>query len=758
MRLRDLSIPFAILATVGYARGDDLPLATNVEAQPLLAQARRVAESLEMLGQPLSAGERTKLAKLGETTDPAAIIKGIQELFDPHCLIGVQINPESRVKATAGPAAAELVQQGWRVFLVKVYNEAGVTAELKVTSPNAAPVYRQSTSRPRGDGSIPPADIPNRWCDARMFGDRPLARTLSGLPLEYRVVQLFSRDSGQREAKLSFDVGQGTQDIGFRSDVDVLFKVAPAVNVTLDIKDEHGKPTTASFLIRDAQRRVYPAQSRRLAPDFFFHPQIYRADGESVTLPPGDYSVEVTRGPEYLVQTRVLKVPPGKEHRAEFKLERWIDPTDRKWFSGDHHVHAAGCAHYESPTEGVTPEDMMRHILGEDLKVGCVLSWGPCWYFQKQFFEGKDHKLSTPNYLMRYDVEVSGFPSSHCGHLCLLRLKEDDYPGTTEIEEWPSWDLPVLKWGKSQGGVVGFSHSGWGLQTKSKDLPNYEMPPFDGIGANEYVVDVVHDACDFISSVDTPAPYELNVWYHTLNSGYRCRISGETDFPCIYGERVGLGRVYVKLDDGKLDFDRWAEGIKLGRTYVSDGFSHLIDFKVDNRELGTEGSELALDTAKMVSITVDAAARLDPAVSDEARSIKSRPLDQKPYWHIERARIGESRKVPVEVVVNGYPVATQEIEADGSIQKLRFDVPIKQSSWVALRIYPSAHTNPVFVTVGGKPIRASKRSAQWCLDAVDQCWNQKVKLIRESERAEAKAAFDVARDAYRKILSETEVE
>jgi hypothetical protein len=64
------------------------------------------------------------------------------------------------------------------------------------------------------------------------------------------------------------------------------------------------------------------------------------------------------------------------------------------------------------------------------------------------------------------------------------------------------------------------------------------MPPFDGIGANEYIVDVTHDAVDFISAVDTPAPWELNIWYHTLNCGYRCRISGETDFPCIYGDRV----------------------------------------------------------------------------------------------------------------------------------------------------------------------------------------------------------------------------
>ena len=65
------------------------------------------------------------------------------------------------------------------------------------------------------------------------------------------------------------------------------------------------------------------------------------------------------------------------------------------WYSGDHHIHAAGCAHYERPTEGVYPQDMMRHVLGEDLKIGSVLTWGPGWYFQKTFFEGKDNGVST---------------------------------------------------------------------------------------------------------------------------------------------------------------------------------------------------------------------------------------------------------------------------------------------------------------------------------------------------------------------------
>ena len=104
------------------------------------------------------------------------------------------------------------------------------------------------------------------------------------------------------------------------------------------------------------------------------------------------------------------------------------------------------------------------------------------------------------------------------------------------------------------------------------------MPGFDGIGANEYIVDVTHpDTVDFISAVDTPYVWELNIWYHTLNVGFRTRIAGETDFPCIYDGRVGMGRTYAKLD-GPLSYTGWLEGMQSGRSYVSDGKTHLMDF------------------------------------------------------------------------------------------------------------------------------------------------------------------------------------
>ena len=223
-------------------------------------------------------------------------------------------------------------------------------------------------------------------------------------------------------------------------------------------------------------------------------------------------------------------------------------------------------------------------------------------------------------------------------------------------------------------------------------------------------------------------------------------------FPLHLRRRVGLGRTYVKLD-GALTFAGWLNGLRDGRSYVSDGKSHLIDFTVNGVGVGRGGSELKMPAPRPVKVTRAAWRRyLDP-VPNEA--IRTRPLDQKPYWDVERARIGNTRKVPVEVVVNGSVVATRTVAADGQIRDVEFDVPVERSSWIAARVLPSSHTNPVFVLVGGKPIRASRRSAEWCLKAVDQCWTQKAPAIRASERAEARAAYDHARAVYKRLVAES---
>ncbi len=739
----------------------------QVESQPLLAQAMRIEQALSFLGSSLSPGDIKKLGALQHEPPGPSVTKAIQQILDPYCISIVQINPEARVKVKRGNAKIKLVQGGWTNFLVKVYNDAGVNAQLNVESPNELPPMHGSS----GGATVDPQNVIthgqslNRFVAMDIYRNAPLMPNLSGLKLEYVVLQIYSKDAGKREVEMGFNIGQGTQDIGFRNTISFLFDIQPAVKVTFEIKDDDGSPSMASFIIKDNIDRIpgrlqgiYPLPSKRVAaldeyPDFFFQKQIYRKDGEHVQLAPGKYSVTFTKGPEYIPQVIELAIPAGiKTFKLPVKLKRWIHLYSLGWYSADHHVHAAGCAHYDSPEEGVPPEFMWRQSLGEDLNVAAILAWGPSWYHQKTYFTGKDDPLSNKNNLIHNDVEVSGFPSSHAGHIVLLRIKEDDYPGTTRLEQWPSWTLPILSWAKSQGGVTGYAHSGWGLEPVqfTEELPNYVMPKMDGIGANEYIVAVTENLVDFYSLGDTPVTWELNMWYHTLNCGFATRISGETDFPCITDQVVGISRSYFQSDSG-VNYNSYVAALKKGRSYVSEGGSHILDFKVNDQEVGVKESTVNLKGNQSVAISATIAAylpKLEDTVTGE--DMKKRiPFNQS--WSIERARKGNSRNINAQLIVNGVVVDTAEIIADGTQQKINFSYLTDRSCWAAIRVLGSSHSNPIFILVDDKPI-LEKRSAQWCKDALDKCWEMKAPNIRPEERPAAKEAYDKARMVYEKMI------
>jgi hypothetical protein len=720
-----------------------------------------------------------------------------------------------------------------------VCNQAGTTPILKIKSPQGAPVGRHSSLAITGvhdftNGAVDEVEARARWLAVSTFDAPPMTPALSGVVLEYRIVQLYSRDSGEREATLLADGGYGEQDLGYRSSLPILFHCLPAHKVTVQISDERGKASIASVLSKDGLGRVYPPQTKRQMPDMNFQPQVYRYNGESLLLPAGSYIIEYGRGPEYILKRASLEVTDSGALPLRLHLERWITPSQHGYYSGDTHIHAAGCAHYESPTEGVTPIVMERQVDGEALDLGSVLNWGPGFEYQKQFFTG--HSLSvhhahdaestvtsmamknapvpdasagvaeTPQKassslpggmdrgtkiigmahdsgeiaeeerenviqslqyaanapgvrsLVRYDIETSGFPCSHCGHLVLLRLQKGSYPGTNTIDDWPSWNMPVVQWAKAQGAIVGYAHSAHGLVVDDTALPNYVMPPFNSMGANEFIADVTHEgAIDFISGCDLWPFAELNIWYHTLNCGYRTAFAGETDFPCLTDACVGGGRSYAPLSaapEGDDGYARWLEALLYGDSYFGDGRSHLFNFTVAGKRRNKEPVEL--DASAVIEVTAEICARLGPQTDEQTRLIQHASSYSKPYWHIERARMGESRRVPVELIMNGQTVDRTEIEADGSIRSVRFRVPVRQSSWLALRIYPSSHTNPVFVIVAGKPVRASRTSAVWCRAAVDVCWQQKNKRIRPSELSLAAAVYEHAREAYDRIIAESE--
>src|SRR6185503_4227574 len=187
------------------ATAADLPVVSDVDPQPLVAQVQRLIEATDYLGAPFSPADKKALLAASPESSAKKAVAEIQRVLDAYCIAGVQINPEMRVKVTQGPAKAELEEQGWRIFLVKVANESGTTAELKAVSPNA--MSRFEPSRTPSDEAYRKQAQPkdsDRWLDMELYSKAPMKKKLSGLSLEYTIIQLFSRDPGKREAKISF--------------------------------------------------------------------------------------------------------------------------------------------------------------------------------------------------------------------------------------------------------------------------------------------------------------------------------------------------------------------------------------------------------------------------------------------------------------------------------------------------------------------------------------------------------------------------
>src|SRR5438105_10214620 len=125
-----------------------LPVIKDVEWQPFAAQIRRLIEATDYLGAPFNAKEKKALEAALNDGDTSSASARVQALLDSHCLFGVQINPEMRVKVAQGPAKPELVEKGWRQFLVKIQNDSGATAELRAVSPSALSLFEGANLSP----------------------------------------------------------------------------------------------------------------------------------------------------------------------------------------------------------------------------------------------------------------------------------------------------------------------------------------------------------------------------------------------------------------------------------------------------------------------------------------------------------------------------------------------------------------------------------------------------------------------------------
>jgi hypothetical protein len=178
-----------------------LTLAADPKLEPdpdaLVRNASELSAALESVKQPLPEAVR-KVIAAGKASD-------VEAALEPHVFLATTINPEGRVKIARGAADAALKAGRPMYAIVKVENQSG--GQQKLT---AHGTYAGSAESP---------------FDVRFETVGKITPELVGRLTEYRLLRISCSTTGKRELTIGFDAGQGTQDLGFRGVVPVLFEV-----------------------------------------------------------------------------------------------------------------------------------------------------------------------------------------------------------------------------------------------------------------------------------------------------------------------------------------------------------------------------------------------------------------------------------------------------------------------------------------------------------------------------------------------------
>jgi hypothetical protein len=272
-------------------------------------------------------------------------------------------------------------------------------------------------------------------------------------------------------------------------------------------------------------------------------------------LPVGPVIVEAVRGFEYVPLRTVVEIKPG-QRSLRLELRRWMDEFEQGWVSGDTHVHflSVDGSHLEAAAEDLHVVNLLQAQWGET-------------FTNAEDFTGRPSVRDDHSTIVSVGQENR---QPVLGHLGLLGLRSPvmpwsaDGPGEGLIAD--SLETTLSHWadaGRAAGGLVTIPHLGY---------PNGEAPVLLSTGRA--------DAAEMVWQSE----FGHAEYYRYLDAGLRVPLVGGTD-KMSNDVPVGIYRTYVQVDrDEPISFDRWADGIRAGRTYMSAG--PVLRFAVDGVGIG----------------------------------------------------------------------------------------------------------------------------------------------------------------------------
>ncbi|HEX4933176.1 MAG TPA: CehA/McbA family metallohydrolase, partial [Gemmatimonadaceae bacterium] len=409
----------------------------------------------------------------------------------------------------------------------------------------------------------------------------------------------------------------------------------------------------------------------------------------AITVPAGEVTLEAMHGLEYAHATRTAQVRAGETTTVRLPLRRLDDLAARGWISGDLHVHMNYGGTYRN-----TPRRLVGQARAEDVRVVEALIVNKEGRVPDlEHFRGALDQATTRDVMLRFDEE---FHTSYWGHLGLLGLREHVLlPGyaayaNTAARSIAPMNAEVVERARRQGAIAGYVHpfDAWPDPRDTTRALTNEFPVALALGMIDY-----YEAVGFVDDLMATQ----RVWYAALNAGFRVPAGAGTDAMANYASLrgpVGLNRVYARVGR-PFTYDGFLDAIRRGRTMATNG--PLVEFTLDGRSAG------------------------DSVVLPAGR-------------HTLRARVRLRSFVAIdslEVVRNGEVIARVRPHAGGTRADTSVVLEVRESGWYLARAYatqarhpvldlqPLGTTSPVYVTVGGRPIR-SERDARYFLEWVDR--------------------------------------
>ena len=503
----------------------------------------------------------------------------------------------------------------------------------------------------------------------------------------------------------------------------------PLGHLSIRVVDAGGRPTPARVSVLTPDGRSFGPDSAWLHADDGFDRRQRRMEygyfhspgSSALTVPAGPVAVEISRGPEYRVFRQSLTLAPGSTRSLRAVLTRIADLPAAGWYSGDLHVHMNYGGTYRN-----TPRRLAAQARAEDLHLVENLIVNKEGRIPDiEFFRGAPDPASTSSTLVLHDQE---YHTSYWGHVGLLGLTRHlilpgyaGYANTAAASLAPD-NASVLDLTHAQGGTTGYVHpiDRYPDPADTTRPLSYELPVDVALGKVDY-----YEVLGFVDDYEATA----RVWYQLLNCGFKLPAGAGTDamanFASLRGP-VGMNRVYVK-SGAPLDQRRFLDSLKAGRSFATNG--PLLGLTLNGRELG---DELALPAGE----------------------------------HVLKGRVTLRSTVPVdrlEIVRNGEVVAALPLPPPRTRVSASIRLPVKESGWYVLRargdaveypvldVYPYASTSPIYVTVGGRPIR-SRPDAEYFIAWIERleraarassAWNtaeERTKVLGDLEHARAEFA------------------